>query len=75
MPSDLSVLSSAVTGWDIQVYTTQDLQRPTLSACLDFGVSQRWRQELWLSGIYGGERRISLYRVTAAWEQAGEATA
>ena len=75
LPSDLSVLSSAVTGWDIQVYNTQDLQRPTLSACLDFGVSRRWRQELWLSGIYGGERRISLYRVTAAWEQAGEATA
>lgn len=75
LPSDQSVLSAAVTGWDIQVYNTQDLQRPTLSACLDFGVSQRWRQELWLSGIYGGERRISLYRVTAAWEQAGEATA
>lgn len=73
LPSDQSVLSAAVTGWDIQVYNTQDLQRPTLSACLDFGITQRWRQELWLNGIYGGGRKISLYRVTAAWEQAGEA--
>lgn len=73
LPSDQSVLSAAVTGWDIQVYNTQDLQRPTLSACLDFCITQRWRQELWLDGIYGGGRRISLYRVTAAWEQAGEA--
>lgn len=70
---ELSSLMNAVTGWDIQVYNTQDLRRPTLSACLDFGISQRWRQELWLNGVYGGGRKISLYRVTAAWEQAGEA--
>lgn len=68
-----SSLMNAVTGWDIQVYNTQDLRRPTLSACLDFGISQRWKQELWLNGVYGGGRKISIYRVTAAWEQAEEA--
>lgn len=73
LSQEMSVLMSAVTGWDIQVYDTQDLQYPVLTASLDFGVAQRWRQELWLSGIYGGERKISAYRVTAAWEQAREA--
>lgn len=73
LTSDLSVLSSAVTGWDIQVYDAQDLQYPVLTASLDFGVAQRWRQELWLTGIYGGDRKTSVYRVTAAWEQAREA--
>lgn len=73
LTQEISSLMNAVTGWDIQVYSTQDLQRPTLSASLDFGISQRWRQELWFDGVYGGGRKISIYRVTAAWEQAGEA--
>ena len=75
LTQEVSSLMNAVTGWDIHVYNTQDLKRPTLSVCLDFGITQRWRQELWLNGVYGGGRKISLYRVTSAWERAGEGTA
>lgn len=66
---------SAVTGWNVQVYSGKENAQPMLSAYLDFGIAQRWKQELWFSKLYGAERTIQLFSVTAAWEQAGEGTA
>ena len=66
---------SAVTGWNVQVYSGKENAQPMLSAYLDFGIAQRWKQELWFSKLYGAERTIQLFSVTAAWEQAGEETA
>lgn len=68
--SEVPYTADAVTEWNVQVYPVDDLSGPSFSAVLDFGVTQQWAREIWLSGVYNVERNIYRFEVIGAWENA-----
>lgn len=68
LAEELQCSAMAVTGWQIQVYSSQNSATPVLTASLEYGLPQRWREEVWMNGIYDSERTIYLFRVIPAWQ-------
>lgn len=65
---EIPCTNTAVTGWNVRVYPVEELSEPAFSAVLDFGITQQWARQTWLSGVYNMERKVFQFDVTAAWK-------